>query len=449
MKLGNLLKKELKELFTLQAFAAMVFVCVLLIAMGQIIGGVMEEAINNTTVNIVNEDSSEFTAKMLEALPEYGADPKLITLESDDYCRELENLEIHNLVVIPQGFGESIENGSGGEVKCISLVDKTGVASSMSDISAASLTSAISEYASDYVKSELLNLDEKNTELMEQPVITTEYTASNGKTVNISSQALSAVLMTQSFIAPIAVFFLILMASQMIMTAISTEKIDKTLETLLSAPVSRVTVLAAKMLAALIVALVQAGFMIVGFVFYIQGMMGSAMETEINMTGDAMNITEAMTELGLTLSVSDILLFGVQIFLTIAIGLSASLILGAMATDVKSVQTLVMPIMMSAMIPFFVTMFADVNTLPIPARIFMYAIPFTHTYTAMGNMMFGNMTVFWAGLVYQLVFFVVCMYLAVKMFTTDRLFTMNFSGSFAVKKSGAGKKGGGKDIENS
>ena len=89
--------------------------------------------------------------------------------------------------------------------------------------------------------------------------------------------------------------------------------------------------------------------------------------------------------------------------------------------------------MMITMIPFFVTMFADVNSLSPIARIILYIIPFTHTYTAMNNMLFGHMGLVWGGLIYQLVFFAVCMYLAVKIFTTDLLFTMSLPVKSAAK----------------
>ena len=270
-------------------------------------------------------------------------------------------------------------------------------------------------------------------QLISEPVLAVSYTAANGKTVEVSSEALSAMLMNQSMIAPFAVFFLVLMASQMIMTAISTEKIDKTLETLLSAPISRFTVLMAKMIAALIVALLNAASMVVGFAFYMNGMMGSAVNEISSDASGGISMGDAMKTLGLTLSGGQMAIFAVQLFLTIAIGLSVSLILGAMATDTKSVQTLVLPIMMITMIPFFVTMFADVNSLsPIP-RIILYIIPFTHTYTAMNNMLFGHMGLVWGGLIYQLVFFAVCMYLAVKIFTTDLLFTMSLPVKSAAK----------------
>ncbi|MDD6992222.1 MAG: ABC transporter permease [Oscillospiraceae bacterium] len=440
MKLGNLLKKELKELLTPQAIFSMIFTCVLLIVMGNVMGGAMDEALNNSTVNIANLDSSEFTDEMIKKLPDYGADPTVVTLQSEDFESEMQRLDIKNLVIIPEGFGDSVTNGSeAAGVDCVSIVTGGGLTASMQNMSASSLTSSITNYVRDYIETEKMGMTEGEKTLLAEPVITVEYTTANGKTVQVSSDMLMGVLMSQSMIAPFAVFFLILMASQMIMTAISTEKIDKTLETLMSAPVSRITVLTAKMISAVIVALLNAGAMIIGFAFYMQGMMGgAAAELEEGAAANTAGITsgaEALASLGLTLGIGDILLFGVDLFLTIAIGLSVSLILGAMATDTKSVQTLVMPIMMATMIPFFVTLFADVNSMSPALKIIMYIIPFTHTYTAMNNLMFGETALVIGGLVYQAVFFAVCMYLAVKMFTSDLLFTMNFSADSGRKKS--------------
>lgn len=426
MKLGNLLKKELRELLTVQAIISMAVSCLIFIILGQFMGGVMDEAMNNSSVNIRNLDSSQFTADMLAALPDYGADPTII--ENDGLLSEM---GIDSLVIIPEGFGDSIVNG--GEtvpVQCMSLIDGGGLSSAMGSISASSLTDAIYSYVSDYVREQRLGLSEEETALLDEPMVYVEYTEANGRTAEVSADALRSMLMTQSMIAPMAVFFLLMMASQMIMTAISTEKIDKTLETLLSAPVSRLTVLTAKMIAAIVVALMNAAAMIIGMIFYIQGMVGGVVAEEASMAeenmAEGLTVASMMSELGMSLSAGDIILFGLQLFLTIAIGLSISLILGAMATDVKSVQTLTLPVMMLTMIPFFFTMFTDVGSLsPLPKAV-MFLIPFTHTYIALNNIMFGRMGLFWGGLAYQLIFFIVCMYCAVRVFTTDRLFTMNF-----------------------
>lgn len=450
MKFGNLLKKELRELLTKQAIISMVFTMVLLIVMGQVIGGAMqdaddsaEEAANN--IALCNQDDSEFTKNMLENME--NTNVTLVELESDDYAAELERLDRKSLIIIPQGFGDSIVNQRKvGEVKFVNTLKGGGFTSTMSTATATEAVSSIEKACSDELMRNDYGVTDAEIELARNPVSTTEYTVHKGKTAAASSAGISAVLMLQSMIAPFAIFFLLLMAAQMIMTAISTEKIDKTLETLLSAPVPRMTVLMAKMVAAVITALLNALFMMVGFVFYMLGMAGSAageMADAVTSTGavEAVNgatvsISQAMADLGIALSPADYVLFAIQLFLTLAIGLAISLILGAMATDVKSVQTLTMPIMIAVMIPFFVSMFMDVNDMSPVFKTIIYAIPFTHTYTALTNLMNGDMIIFWGGLAYQIIFFAVCMFLAVKMFTTDKLFTMSFSTDAAAKKRG-------------
>ncbi|MCM1024661.1 MAG: ABC transporter permease [Prevotella sp.] len=453
MKFGNLLKKELRELITKQALISMIFTMVLLIVMGQIMGGAMEEGFDTSTITLCNQDDSEFTAAILQKIEASRTTTiNYVTFESDDYAAELERLDIKNAVIIPQGYGESIiEKKEPALIKFVSKMSAAGLASTMSTVSGSDVISEIQDACMDEVMSRNYGLTEQEIALIKEPMTTVEYTVNNGRTAQISASALSAINMMQSMIAPFAIFFLLIMASQMIMTAISTEKIDKTLETLLSAPVPRMTVLSAKMVAAVISALLNALFMIVGFALYMVGMMGSAVSeiSELNtamggtpaidieaVANAPMDIGTAMAELGLALTPLSYMLFAVQLFLTLAIGLAISLILGAMATDVKSVQTLTMPIMIAVMIPFFITMFMNVSEMSTVFKIIVYAIPFTHTYTALTNLMNGDLITFWGGLAYQAVFFAVCMFFAVRMFTTDRLFTMSFSAENLNKKLG-------------
>ena len=94
--------------------------------------------------------------------------------------------------------------------------------------------------------------------------------------------------------------------------------------------------------------------------------------------------------------------------------------------------------MMMVMIPWFVTMFTDVNSLPTVPKLIVYAIPFTHTFTAIPNLMFGNTTELWIGLVYQIIVFAVVMFFALKLFKSDKILTMslNFGQKSRFKKNG-------------
>lgn len=453
MRFGNLLKKELGELITKQAVISMIFVLVLFVFMGQIMGRSMEKGLDTSTLNICIKDDSDFTKNVIDRIKADGTtELNIVDIQSDNYYDELERLDLKYVVIIPEGYGDSIVNEKkSGQLIFASKVS-LGFSAAMSSISSSDAVSTIVDHSADEAMESIYGLTAEDVALITSPANTVEFSAANGKSVEISAAAVSSIVMMESMIAPFAIFFLLLLASQMIMTAISTEKIDKTLETLLSTPVSRMTVLTAKMVAAIISALLNAVFMIVGFGIYMVSIMGGAMSGATNgsanisdiagMTNvpdagaltDVLSTADAISQLGFSLSGMDILLFGLQLFLTLAIGLSISLILGAAATDVKSVQTLVMPIMIAVMIPFFVTMFMDFGEMPVAAKVIMFLIPFTHSYIALTNLLSGDMIMYWGGLAYQIVFFAVCMFLAVRMFTSDKLFTMSFSSENKTNK---------------
>lgn len=436
MKFGNLLKKELGGLLTPQTIMSMFMSCFIFLIMGQIMGNINDESMNTSEVNVFSLDSSGYTKDMLAGLEEYGSKPVLCEINGDNYASEMDRLGIKMLVIIPEGFGDSVtREKKPAQLQVISKVG-TSMGSIMGSVSVSDTVNAIERYVGDSMLLNNYGMTEEEAETVKDPLLTVEYSSFNGKIAKVSSEMLLSVIMSQGMIAPIAIFFMLLMASQMIMSAISAEKIDKTLETLLSAPVPRMTILAAKMTAAFLVALLSALIMVIGFAGYIYGMMGSmgdeimaagttAASAGVSMSAEDMtSAVQGIAELGMTLTGSGILLMGLQILMSIAIGLALALILGALCEDAQSLNTLLMPIMLMVMIPFFATLFTDISSYETVPRLLISAIPFTHSYTALGNILTGDYAAYWAGFAYQTVFFIVCMYIAVRMFTTDKIFTM-------------------------
>lgn len=346
-------------------------------------------------------------------------DVTLVELESDDYAKELKRLDKKNLVIIPKGFTEQVDKGEQAETIYVSQMTSL---STMSNVSTGSDTAlSIIESA---VKSALYTdkvskgqLAEDEVLQLETPVTISETTVVGSKSAEISSIILYSMCQMQGMFVPIIVYLLIMYSSQMILNAVSTEKLDKTLETLLSAPVSRMAVLSSKMLSAAIVAALYA----VVFMFGMNNMMSGIT------VGDTSEYKDIIEYLGLSLSAGQYVLVGIQMFTTILISLSISLILGALAKDAKSGQTLIMPIMIAAIIPYLLSLMLDIKTLSPILRYIVYAIPFTHTFMASENIMFGNMSVYWGGLVYQLIVLTVCMTFAIRVFTSDKIFTMSLS----------------------
>ncbi len=352
MKFFNLLKKELKELITVQVIAEMLIIVVIFTLMGQVFSGVMQDAFTASEITICDQDNTDYTKDMFQKIVDDGHVVNYVTLESDDYSAEMERLGLENLLVIPKGFTESIENGEFAGVNSITVMKSMAMMDMDAEIDEA--VSLIEETVKQSLFENKYNMDESQVELLNNPITVNEITIANGKSANISASMIRAFTSAQGFIVPLVIFVLVLFAAQMIISAISTEKIDKTLETLLSAPVSRMSVLAAKMLAATIVAIINA----VVYMLAMGGMMGTMMggmvtgatngaQTDMSGLSEAVGSAGAMLELGLVMGPSGYVLLGLQMFLTIMIALATALMLGVLAKDQKSVQTLLLPIMIT------------------------------------------------------------------------------------------------------
>ncbi len=440
MKFFNLLKKELTELINRQMIIGIVIMCVLFSVIGQVMESTVDEISKNQyKINVMDCDDTDFTKSIFDDMKAMNADINMIGKEysGKEFKDIMKENDINSLVVIPAGFTKDLL-----ENKNISALTSVSVMKSSSSMS---MISSDTSGALSLLKSSITNqlmikggFSENDISLIQQPFKVSEVTVVSDKSASIGINTIIQNLSVQNMIIPIIVFVLVMYTSQMIIGAISTEKIDKTLETLLSAPVSRSSVLGAKMLAAAIVALINAVAFMIGYYVFIGGAMTSSMDSEeiSSVLSDTVSYHSAMNQLGLNLGIADYLLVGVQMFLTIMISLSVSIILGAMANDAKSAQSLIMPVMMCAMVPYMISMVSDINTLPTVIRIVVYAIPFTHTFTAMNNLMFDNTAIFIFGIVYQAVIFAICMFFAIRIFNSDKIFTssLNFGQKSRLKK---------------
>ncbi len=436
MKFINLLKKELAELVNKQMALGLVAT----VAIFMILGGIMKTTITdavdeskNVTINICDRDKTEFTDSIIKAIEDINKDPdsnvsakiNIIECEGDDYAGILADNDISNLVIIPEGFTDALDKEEQPELISVSRMTSAATTANM-DVGNDGAISLIKQCISSTIAAET-GMDDQQYKLMEKPVILTENTVVDNRDARISPDSIISKIMMQNMLLPIIVFVLIMMTSQMLMSAISNEKIDKTLETLLSAPVSRLSVIGAKMLAAAVVALLNAAVYMFAFSTFVSGATDEVTETVASAAGTSITVDQALEQLGLNLGVTDYLLIGIQLFFTIMICLSVSIILGALIDDAKNVQNMLMPIMLCAMVPYMISILADINSLPMVFRVIVYAIPFTHTFTAVPNLMFGNNMLFLGGLIYQIIVFLICIFFALRLFMSDKLLTVSLN----------------------
>ncbi|MDE6034448.1 MAG: ABC transporter permease [Ruminococcus sp.] len=428
MKFINLLQKELKELINAQMILGLVVILAVLYMTGTVSKVAIDDAIEESTnpkISISDLDNTDFTKSLIETLKNSGAEVTEFEVSGDDYASILEENDIKNIVIIPEGFTDTIENGQKPEIITASRMTSASAMSNISTGSAGALTIInniiANKIATDY------GISPEDFELMENPIVLNENTVVADKSAHVSPEAIVNKITMQNMLLPIIVFVLIMMTSQSLISSISNEKLDKTLETLLSAPVKRSSIITAKMLAAAVVALINAGVYMLGFSGFIKNATGQSEDIITDMTGNLLSADEAIKQLGLSLSVGDYVLVGLQLFLTVMICLSVSIMLGALVNDTKSSQMVIMPIVMLAMIPYMISMLTDINTLPTALKILVYAIPFTHTFSGISNIIFGNMTMFYIGIVYQLIVFAICMFFALKLFNSDKILTISLN----------------------
>lgn len=427
MKFRTLFIKELREMLSAQTILVMIISVVILSFAGQAMSQAVEDSAETMMdINICDQDNTEFTQSMLKFLrgnlAQLGGEVNVVEISSDNYAQELKNADIKSVVIIPEGFTESVENSETATVEFVQRLDSLATFSNLntgSQVAVEYLSAAVKEvvFSTKVAGGKLTN---QEVAFLNNPLTLEESTVVADKSEDISASIVMSLCSAQGMIVPIMMFVLVMMSSNMILNAVSTEKIDKTLETLLSAPISRLSVIAAKMLSAAVVAAMQAAVYMVGA----KNMMNGVLD---NVSGDS-GYSEALKNLGLTMDVSQYIMVGVQMFLSILIALSVSLILGVLARDAKSAQTLTLPIMMCTMIPYMLSMFVDIKTMSPAVRYIVYAIPFTHSFMASENAMFGNMEVYAGGLIYQVIFLAVCMFAALRIFMSDRIFTMTLGG---------------------
>ena len=421
-----LLKKELSELINLQTLLPFVVIVLMFMGLGQTLSSVGAETGDSITAAVADHDRGALSPTVMAALEQAGLEPVATTSTIDDStaARVLDDAGAEIAIEIPQGFSAALAAGeqqqleSWARIRHFSFVGNEDISAleGALEVVNSTVAAAIAADAAPDVPSVIL----------QRPVIPSEHVMVGDKTAAASAATVMGFVSQQTMFIPIVLFLVIVFAAQMIATAVATEKENKTLETLLSYPVSRTSIVTSKMVAAGLVALLAAGAYMYGMSQYMGGIESSfsgGPEAEA-----ALQASEgAMRQLGLTFSTGDYFMLGLTLFASILTALAIAIILGAFAEDVKSVGALIMPLMVLLLIPYFLTIFLDLSVLPDVARYAVLAIPFTYPFITGPNLFLGNYGIVWWGIGYQLVWFAVFVTIAARVFSSDRILTMKLS----------------------
>ncbi len=404
--LTNIVRKELKELLTLSVILPMVIMALLFGSMGTAIGNISEQVQARPTVGVVSMDTGVLANVSLNVL-DAGAKVAYNGTSVDGALAAVRSGGGSAVLFIPANFTSCIMGGTRGQIEIYWVMRGAGLLDSISSSTVEGLLSGVNRAISAYLigtgSSVPAGVVLSPTDRMD----TTDY---RGVVMSgVSPSVLGNMLASQSTFVPIIIMMIILMAGSMVITSMGMEKENKTLETLLTLPVSRGSIVAGKLIASALIGLLMAAIYMVGFSYYIGGLTAGA--------------PVDLAAYGLTITPLDYVLLGVSVFAALFAALALCMVLGTFAKNYRAAQTLTMPITFLAMIPMFMTMFWDYSTLPLAGQVLVFAIPFSHPMMAMRSLMFKDYAFVLEGIAYSFVFAVVMIVIAVWIFRTDRLLT--------------------------
>ncbi|MGD9641168.1 MAG: ABC transporter permease [Elusimicrobiales bacterium] len=416
-----LLKKEIKELLTAQLVITIAVTLLVFHVIGKAVGSHNKSSAARNGIVVLDLDRSDLSARLLKAISGAKTRPSAApqreiaaAMAAPEYAAE------NSFMVIPAGLQAAVTAGKSSNIEYYSRFRRE--ASGLGPAIAASQIRRTQQAAAKEVSAYLmqLRLPGLAPDFLRDPAPPREFAVVNGRTAEVSLAQVIGFIQSQSYFFPIAVFFIVILSAQMIMTAVASEKENKTLETLLSSPLDRRLLVMSKLAAATLIAAALSGAYMLGMRSFMAGVTGLGADPAVAVAAAG----PALTALGVMISGPGYLLVGLSVMFCILCALSIAFILGILSEDVKSIQTMMTPLMMPLMLAYLLPIFIDMSTAHFGLKLLLYAIPFTHAFMAPQNVMMGNIPQVWWGILYQAAVFAVCVNISTRLFSGDALLTL-------------------------
>jgi len=454
--LSIIIKKEIRELLTPGSVISVLVMVMLFASLGGLIGDEVSKSTVMPTIGIVNSenetietsdgewDAYDFLVKFYlnsgdKRITPETIDQFVIKMDKDDLLNQMTESGATIALVLADDFKENIESSLApgvGKTYQKGEVDQYYVYESGGMISGA-VSSTVTSYIVTGMNNDLSKFlvgaeESKYVDFIKTPIDGTHtFTYINGvEQKDITPSQISDALTGQTLFIPMIIMIIIMMVGSIVISSMGSEKENKTLETLLTLPISRTVIVTGKIIAAAVVGLIFGIAYMFGMAAYISSMtFASIGNTQID-----------LASVGLTLGITDYLLIGVSMFLSIACALGICMILGAFAKNYKSAQTMTMPLSILAIIPMFITMFSGWYGANPLIQAILFVIPFSHPMMATSALLNGDLMLVLAGLAYMAVFAAVSIYITVRLYNSDILVTGLSQNKYVEKFRGIRKK---------
>ena len=440
----GILKKELRELLTPGSVISVLVMVVLFAGLGGLIGDQVDEATSGElpTFGYIGSTEGDYDGWNVydTLLSIYGdQSDKIILMDSDgsdrdEVASEMMSKDISAAIAVPNDIYDILSNNESSDaaekvrvaIQQYYVYTPTGLFDSTVSTSVGS--TVVSMLNSSLSQKLISQSGIQDFDYLSSPLVSSGQdigTVVNGEIhMDVTPSEISSQVSSDTLMIPIVIMIIIMMVGSIVISSMGSEKENKTLETLLTMPIKRTTIVSGKIVAAAIVGLVYGLAYMAGMSIYMGSMTGSI--------GSGVDLAA----LGMSLDTLDWALVMVSMFLAIICALGLCMILGAFAKNYKSAQTMTMPLSILAMIPMFIIMFTGWYGAGAGIQAITFAIPFSHPMMAMQALMNGDVTLVLGGIGYMAVFAAATIFVTVWLYKSDILITGLGQNKYIQKLSG-------------
>ncbi len=421
MKILPLVRKEVKDLFKERVVLLGMIVGPLI--MFAVLGGIMnvsfkaavKEAEKPLKLAVMVLDTSEPAARLASYLE--SAASHTMVVEPGDPVETLRRLYqeegVEVLVVVPEGFGANLTRGVPG------VVEEYLYMSRLSFFGLPSL-GRVSAYIDGFNKAVLLEAVRQvypnaTIEFVASPVVEKGTVILFGKPVEGGPEEIMGRLFAQIFVLPVMLLTAVMAALQVASVSMALEKEAKTLEMLLTLPVTRTEILLGKLAGVSLIAALGALSYTGGFLLYMV------------LYASSMPGAESMP-LTFTVGPVEAVLYFLALLLGLLISIGIGILASVFVSDVKSAQVFSSYISLPLILPLFVFIFGvSLETLPPAVQALLMLDPYVHLLYAFLGIASGDVAKAAMGYLGMVAYLAVLLFAASKLFNSERILTARFS----------------------
>lgn len=379
----------------------------------------VQRAIIGASFAVYTDDDGFVTDALLDYL---YSNNTVIPIEAEnlqDALIQFQNTDSNALIHIPKGYHENLTLGQKGTLRVYANLKKLNIAETSSTNTVSGLINVYNYYFSLNKIQTLIDKTDSNAvpEAIRSPIRISYASILKGNVLEIPPSAILNLVMSQSIMLPILVMIMVLFAIQMAATSIALEKEQKTLEILMTLPVSRLTILGGKLSGSIVIALAGSVSYLIGFSSY--------MNAAFSFVPQTTSITLESIDLGIT--PLGLLLVGIVVFVTLISALAMAISIAVFADTVRSAQSFTGVLSIPIIFPSMILMLSDIDMLPQSVQWGLLIIPYTHTIIASKAAFMGNYFIVVRSIVFISIWTIAVLYIAARIFSTEKIITAQFS----------------------